>query len=157
MYFKGEPLYPFGYGLSYTTFAYSRFRTSPNSLSAGGSINASVDVKNTGTRAGEEVVQMYVSYPSSSVGRPIRELKGFKRVALQPGQTKTVTIELKAAQLAYWDSTRKAFMIEGGKTAGSIISGSRQTKAVPEKGRVKIMIGSSSADIKLTRLIEARD
>lgn len=157
LYFKGEPLYPFGYGLSYTTFAYSRMRTSPNSLSAGGSITASVDVKNTGTRTGEEVVQMYVRYPSSSVQRPIRELKGFKRMALQPGQTKTVTIELKASQLAYWDSTRKAFMIEGGRTPGSIISSSKQSKAVPEKGRVEIMIGSSSADIKLTRRIDVRD
>src|SRR5260221_14002698 len=70
MYFKGQPLYPFGYGLSYTAFAYSRLRTSPDSLSVRGSISASVDVKNTGTRAGEEVVQLYVSYPSSSVQRP---------------------------------------------------------------------------------------
>jgi beta-glucosidase len=157
MYFKGEPLYPFGYGLSYTTFAYSRLRTSSSFLSAGGSINVSVDLKNTGTRAGEEVVQLYVRYPSSSVQRPIRELKGFKRIALRPGQTKTVPIELKASQLAYWDSTRKAFVVEGGKTTRSIISGSKQTNAAPERVRVEIMIGSSSADIKLTRLIAVRD
>src|SRR4030095_326065 len=98
MYFKGDPLYPFGYGLSYTTFAYSRLRTSANSVSAKGSISVSVDVKNTGNRRGEEVVQMYIRYPNSSVRRPMKELKGFKRVALQPGQTKTVTIELKASQ-----------------------------------------------------------
>lgn len=157
MYFKGQPLYPFGYGLSYTTFAYSSFRTSSKSLSVRGSIDARVDVKNTGTRAGEEVVQMYVSYPSSSVRRSLRELKGFKRVGLQPGQTKTVTMELRASQLAYWDSTRKAFMIERGKRTGSLISSLRQTKSKREKGRVEIMIGSSSANIKLTRLIEVRD
>jgi beta-glucosidase len=157
MYFKGEPLYPFGYGLSYTTFAYSKLRMSANSLSTKGSISVSVDVKNTGPRTGEEVVQMYISYPNSSVRRPIRELKGFKRVALQPGQTKTVTIELKASQLAYWDSTRKTFVIEGDKTTGNIISGSKQTKAVPDKSSVEIMVGSSSADIKLTRLMEVRN
>jgi beta-glucosidase len=157
MYFKGEPLYPFGYGLSYTTFAYSKLRMSSNSLSTKGSISVSVDVKNTGARAGEEVVQMYVSYPNSSVPRPTKELKGFKRVALQPGQTKRVTIELKASQLAYWDSSRKTFVIEGDKITGNMISGSRQTKAVPDKSSVEIMVGSSSSDIKLTRLIEVRN
>lgn len=157
MYFKGEPLYPFGYGLSYTTFAYSKLRTSSNSLSTKGSISVSVDVKNTGARAGEEVVQMYVSYPSSSVRRPIRELKGFKRVALQPGQTKTATIELKASQLAYWDSSRKAFVIEGSQINGSKVSGSKQNKAAPGKRTIEVLVGSSSADIKLTKLIEVKD
>ena len=157
MYFKGQPLYPFGYGLSYTTFAFSRLRTTANSLSAKGSMSVSVDVKNTGTRTGEEVIQMYVRYPSSSVRRPIRELKGFKRVALQPGQTKTVTLELIASQLAYWDTARRTFVVEGDSTAGNIVSGSKQTKALPDKNTVEIMVGSSSADIKLTKVIEVRD
>jgi len=157
MYFKGEPLYPFGHGLSYTTFAYSKLRTSKGFLSAGGSIKVTVNVKNTGTRAGEEVVQMYVSYPGSAVQRPIRELKGFKRVALQAGQTKPVTIELEASQLAYWDSTRQAFVIEGSRIPGSNISGSKQSKAASEKSRIEIMMGSSSGDIKLTSSIDVRD
>ena len=157
MYFKGQPLYPFGYGLSYTTFTYSSLRTSSNFLSAGGSINVSFDVKNAGTRAGEEVAQLYVSYPSSSVRRPIKELKAFRRVALGPGQTKTVTIELKASQLAYWDSNRKSFIVEGGIIARGSSSASKQTKAATEKARVEITIGSSSADIKLNRLIEVRE
>ena len=157
MYFKGEPLYPFGYGMSYTTFAYSGLRTSSNSLSGTRSISVSVDVKNTGTRAGEEVVQMYIRYPNSSVRRPTKELKGFKRVALQPGQTKTVRIELKASQLAYWDSARKGFVIEGDSTSGNTVPGSNQSKAMPDKNSVEIMIGSSSTDIKLTRLIDVRN
>jgi beta-glucosidase len=157
MYFKGEPLFTFGYGMSYTTFAYSRLRTSSNSLSGTRSISVSVDVKNTGTRAGEEVVQMYIRYPNSSVRRPRKELKGFKRVALQPGQTKTVRIELKASQLAYWDSARKGFVIEGDSTSGNTVSGSNQSRAMPDKNSVEIMIGSSSTDIKLTRLIDVRN
>jgi beta-glucosidase len=86
----------------------------------------------------------------------MRELKGFRRVALEPGQTKTVTIELKASQLAYWDSTRKAFVIEGAKIPGSNISGAKQTTATSKKS-IEIMIGSSSADIKLTKVIEVRN
>jgi beta-glucosidase len=89
MYFKGEPLYPFGYGLSYTSFAYSSLRTSGASLPCDGSISVSFDVKNTGSRAGEEVFQMYVTHLQSSVARPLKELKGFSRVMLSPGQKKT--------------------------------------------------------------------
>ena len=80
MYFKGEPLYPFGFGLSYTTFEYSNLKTSAPSLSAKGSIDISVDVKNTGARAGDEVVQLYVKHVGSAVERPNKELRGFKRV-----------------------------------------------------------------------------
>jgi beta-glucosidase len=158
MYFKGDPLYHFGYGLSYTTFAYSRLRTSANSISAKGSIGVSVDVKNTGTRGGDEVVQMYIRYPGSLVRRPIKELKGFKRVSLQPGETKSVTLELNALQLAYWDSTRKAFVIEGAANNSlTASSSSMKTRAVVEKSRVEISVGSSSSDIKLAKVIEVRD
>src|SRR5262249_39919525 len=79
LYFRGEPLYPFGYGLSYTTFEYSSLRTSSPSLSVRGSINVSINVKNTGTRLGEEVVQLYVKHLTTSVERPIKELVGFAR------------------------------------------------------------------------------
>jgi beta-glucosidase len=132
-YFKGEPLYPFGYGLSYTNFAYSKLRTSTASLRGGGSVRVSVEVRNTGSRAGEEVVQLYVKHLNSSVSRPNQELQGFKRVALRPGETKTVTLEVKAEQLAYWNVSRHEFVIE--------------------KGAVQLMIGSSSADIRLQKTI----
>jgi beta-glucosidase len=133
MYFKGEPLYPFGYGLSYTSFSYSNLRTSAGSLPAMGSILVKVDLKNTGSRAGEEVVQLYVKHLASSVQRPIQELKAFTRLALRPGETRTVTLELKGEQLAYWDVSRHKFVVE------------------PRS--IQIMIGSSSANIKLKKLV----
>jgi beta-glucosidase len=133
MYFKGEPLYPFGYGLSYTSFSYSNLRTSARSLPASGSILVKVDLKNTGSRAGEEVVQLYVKHQASSVQRPTQELKAFRRLALRPGEIRTVTLELKGEQLAYWDVSHRKFVVE--------------------PGSIEIMIGSSSADIKLKKLL----
>ncbi|MFA5046991.1 MAG: glycoside hydrolase family 3 C-terminal domain-containing protein [Paludibacter sp.] len=130
-YFKGTPLYPFGFGLSYTTFEYSGLKTSKPTLSD--SILVSVNLKNTGKRDGDEVLQLYVSYPDSKVERPIRQLKGFKRVFIPAGESKTVEIALKAIDLAYWNVEKHAFTIE--------------------KGKVKLMIGSSSADIKLAKEI----
>lgn len=131
MYFKGAPLYPFGYGLSYTTFAYTNLRTSSRTIPVEGSVNVTFDLKNTGARAGEEVVQLYVTHLNSSVERPSKELKGFARVALQPGETKRVTLKLDAKQLAYWDVKSKRFVVE------------------PDK--VLLMIGGSSADVRLKR------
>jgi beta-glucosidase len=133
MYFKGEPLYPFGFGLSYTTFAYSNLRTSAGKLGAKGTVTVSVDVKNTGKRAGEEVVQMYVAHEGSAVARPAKELKGFQRVALKPGELKTVTMTLGADQVAYWDAASKAWVVE--------------------KDSVKVMVGGSSASLPLSRTI----
>ena len=80
MYFKGEPLYPFGFGLSYTSFQYSNVWLSSTKLAASGSLTVSVDVRNTGKRAGDDVVQIYVQHPHSTVERPLKELKGFQRV-----------------------------------------------------------------------------
>lgn len=157
MYFKGEPLYPFGYGLSYTTFAYSGLRTSSPAISVRGSINVSLNVKNTGTRAGEEVVQMYVKHLEPTVERPIKELTGFARVALSPGQTKTITMTLKAMQLAYWDSTRKSFLIPGGRVNLSAGAGSKENARGLDHAKIQIMIGGSSADIKLTRTMHVMD
>jgi beta-glucosidase len=134
MYFKGEPLYPFGYGLSYTTFAYSNLRTSAASLSAKGAVDVSVDVKNTGKLAGDEVVQLYVKHIGSSVERPIKELRGFARVMIPAGETKTVTINLPASRLAYWNAAQKAMTVENDK--------------------VQLMVGASSADTKLDKTIE---
>jgi beta-glucosidase len=137
MYFKGEPLYPFGYGLSYTTFKYSSLKTTAPSLPKDGSITVSVDVENTGNRAGEEVVQLYVKHLNSAVERPIRELRGFKRVALQPGERKTVELVLLAKSLAYWDETKRAFVVEAGK--------------------IELQAGSSSADIHLKKTVNVTD
>ena len=131
MYFKGEPLYPFGYGLSYTTFKYSNLRTSSDAIPENGEIVVSVDIQNTGSCSGDEVVQMYVKHLDSKVERPIKELKGFKRITLQPNETETVQIPLKADSLAYWNVDTHRFVVENDK--------------------VKIMVGSSSADIKFEK------
>jgi beta-glucosidase len=133
MYFKGEPLYPFGYGLSYTTFKYAKLRTSGPGLKRDGQITVSVDVSNTGARDGDEVVQLYVKHLGSKVERPGKELRGFQRVHLARGETKTVEIPLKAQALAYWNEAKGGFEVE----------------AEP----IGIMVGSSSADVKLERRI----
>jgi beta-glucosidase len=133
MYFKGEPLYPFGYGLSYTAFKYSNLKLSDARLPTNGNITASVNVKNTGGQAGDEVVQLYVSHLNSKVERAKKELKGFKRITLRPNETKTVTFSMKAEDLAYWDE--------------------KQNKWVVETDQVKFMVGASSADIKLVKTI----
>jgi len=130
-YFKGKPLYPFGFGLSYTSVEYSDLKTSKPTLSD--SILVSVNVRNIGKRDGDEVVQFYVSYPGSKVERPMKQLKGFKRVFIPAGESKTVEIPLKAEDLAYWNVEKHAFIVE--------------------KGTVKLMVGSSSADIKLTKIL----
>lgn len=133
MYFRQKPLYPFGYGLSYSTFAYSNLRTTSEQLNRNGEIMVSVDIRNTGALAGDEVVQMYVAHMNSKVERPLEELKGFQRVALQPGETKTVTLPLKAAAMSYWDSAQGAYEVE------------------PDQ--IDIRVGSSSSDIKLHQTV----
>jgi beta-glucosidase len=132
MYSKAEPLYPFGFGLSYTTFGYSRLRTSASKLTADGNITVSVNVKNTGKRAGEEVVQLYVKHLDSKVERPAKELRGFQRVALKAGETKTVQLPLPAKSLAYWDTTKQAYVVEPDNVeisvGGSSVDGKLKTK-----------------------------
>lgn len=127
-YMTQAPLYPFGYGLSYTRFEYAQLRLSAPAIPADGQISLSVEVKNCGERAGDEVVQLYVSYPDSRVARPVKELQGFRRVSLSPGESKTITFTLEASQLAYYG--------EGG--------------FVIESGTVQAMVGSSSQDIRLS-------
>jgi beta-glucosidase len=134
MYFKGDPLYAFGYGLSYTTFDYGNLRTSADRIPADGTIAVSVDVTNTGNRAGDEVVQLYVKHPGSAVERPKKALKGFRRVTIAPKETVTVEIPLPASRLAYWNEDRGRFDIE--------------------KGRVTIQIGRASNDIPLETTVE---
>lgn len=99
------PLYPFGFGLSYTTFSITNLKVSAGQVKVGASVTVSADVTNTGSVAGDEVVQLYIHQKFGTDSRPLRELKGFERVPLQPGETKTVSFELGADQLKYWSSS----------------------------------------------------
>lgn len=133
MYLKSAPLFPFGFGLSYTTFKYANLRTDASSLKTGGQITCTVDVTNTGSRDGEEVVQLYVRHLGSKVERPIKELKGFERVSIAKGATRQVSFKLNASDLAYWNESQNGWTVE----------------AEP----VEIQAGSSSADIRATKTI----
>jgi beta-glucosidase len=109
-----HPLYPFGYGLSYTTFKFSRLQA-PASAAPGSTVSVGFDVTNTGNVAGAEVAQLYVSDPSAQVDRPERELKGFAKVRLAPGETRHVTLTLDARAFSYWDAPAHKWIIDPGK------------------------------------------
>jgi beta-glucosidase len=109
-----DPLFVFGHGLSYTTFEVSNLQLSASSISRNGSLKASVDVKNTGGRAGDEVVQVYLHDPVASISQPIRRLRGFERVTLDPGQTRTVTFTLNRSDFGFYDN-RGRFVVEPGR------------------------------------------
>ncbi|HTS76957.1 MAG TPA: glycoside hydrolase family 3 C-terminal domain-containing protein, partial [Bryobacteraceae bacterium] len=129
------PEYPFGYGLSYTTFRYSATRLSAASLGSSGSLSASAEVTNAGARDADEVVQLYVSGPKGgSVARPVRELKGFRRVHLKSGQTKTVEFTLRRIDLAYYND-RMQFSAESGGYRAWIAPDS--TRGTPAEFAVK--------------------
>jgi beta-glucosidase len=126
-------LYPFGYGLSYTTFAYNNLNLSSPSAASGDTIAICLDVINTGNRTGDEVVQLYVKDIEASVNRPIKELIGFQRVNLQPGEKKTITFEVAINQLGFYNHD-KDFVVE--------------------PGMIEIMVGASSEDLPLKAKIE---
>jgi len=105
------PLYPFGYGLSYTTFEFSNLRVSQPQVKVRDSVTVTVDVANTGSMVGDEVVQLYIHQKWGTDTRPMRELKGFERITLQPEETKTVTFQLGPDELGYW-STNAAGWIQ---------------------------------------------
>lgn len=107
-----SPLYPFGHGLSYTTFSFSNLRVSKPELKVGESTEVLVDVENTGRRTGDEVAQLYIHQRYGSSSRPVRELKGFERVTLAPGQKKTVRFTLGKPELTYWSGAAKAWVQE---------------------------------------------
>lgn len=134
--FGFEPQYPFGHGLSYTDFDYTHLQLSSDQLGPDDVLTVAVDVTNTGSRPGDEVVQMYVKHLDSAVARPPQALKGFRRLHLQPGETRTVLLGLAAADLAYWDATSGRFVVEGGK--------------------VQIRVGRSSSDLRLAATIEVK-
>jgi beta-glucosidase len=103
-FFTGEPLYPFGFGLSYTSFSIDNLMISPAQVKGGEVVNVTAEVSNTGKVAGDEVVQLYIHQKSGSDSRPVRELKGFERVTLQPGEAKTVSFQLGPDELGYWST-----------------------------------------------------
>jgi beta-glucosidase len=111
-YFGGKPLYPFGYGLSYTTFSYSGLKVPPNPVKAGDPVTAEVTVTNTGKVAGDEVAQLYISFPDVK-GAPIRALRGFQRVHLDPGKSQTVHFELKGRDLGMVTEAGEPIIAEG--------------------------------------------
>jgi beta-glucosidase len=125
------PLYPFGFGLSYTRFSFKNVRLAKKKICLGESTRVFVDVKNTGKRAGAEVVQMYVRDLVSSVTRPVKELKSFQKISLSPGETKTVALEITPKLLAFYDIN---------------------LKYVVEPGDFEIMIGNSSRDGDLQKV-----
>ncbi|MGA2849523.1 MAG: glycoside hydrolase family 3 C-terminal domain-containing protein [Terracidiphilus sp.] len=112
LYSKDKPLYAFGYGLSYTNFAYEGLKLSSPKVAADGSVQVTVKVKNTGKRASDEVVQLYVQHLGSAVQRPLEELKGFERVRIEAGAERDVTLELKPQDLAYWDVAGHVWRVE---------------------------------------------
>lgn len=130
LYFRGKPLYAFGYGLSYTTFAYSNLTVKQEN----GEVIATVNVQNTGALDGDEVVQLYMSLPGSLRVRPIHALKAFKRVHIQAGETVTVTLNFKIDDLAVWCNGRKIYTVESGV--------------------YKMEVGAASDDIRLTADVE---
>jgi beta-glucosidase len=132
--FTGTPLYPFGHGLSYTSFAYGNLRTSVERVAASGTIDVSVDVRNSGSVAGDEVVQLYVSHPASAIPRAIKDLRGYRRVSLKPGERRTVRFAVPASSLAYWDEGRHRWIVE--------------------TAPVKLQAGASSADIRAEHTIQ---
>jgi len=121
-----RPLFPFGYGLSYTQFKIANLRLSAQRMPLNGKLTVSVDIENTGKRAGDEVVQLYIRDTSASVTRPVKELKGFQRVTLQPGEKKRVKFVLTAEQLGFWN---------------------RQMRFTVEPGEIKVMVGANSEDL----------
>ena len=126
------PLYAFGYGLSYTTFKVGNVRLEKKKIKLDGSTRVLAEVTNTGTRPGSEVVQMYIRDLVSSVTRPIKELKGFEKVALAPGETKTVALTITPDSLAFFDV---------------------RMKYVVEPGEFEIMVGTSSRDTDLQKVV----
>ena len=134
-YFRGEPLYPFGHGLSYTTFAYDNLRLNRAAISTGEPLTVTVDVRNTGQRAGDEVAQLYLSYPDTSPRNPIHQLRGFQRVSLAPGETKTVSFTLAPKDLALVNDAGQP-VVEAGEYRVSV--GGRQPNSADQGDSVAV-------------------
>lgn len=135
LYHDKKPLYPFGYGLSYTTFDYANLQLSANTFAKGNVVMVNVDVKNTGQVDGDEIVQVY-AHCHSRISRPQKQLVGFQRVSLKAGETKTVSIPVRHQQLAYFNEKHDAFEVEAGK--------------------VDIHVAASAEDVRLTATVRAK-
>jgi beta-glucosidase len=132
-YFNGVPLYPFGFGLSYTKFKYSKLDVNNESVKVTDTIKVSFDVRNAGARDGDEVVQLYVKDLTSKEPQPIKSLKGFKRVHIKKGKFQTVEISLPIESLRYFNEKKNDYIVEPGK--------------------YELQVGSSSSDIKLRTIV----
>jgi len=130
MYNTHEPVFPFGYGLTYTSFEYQKVKPDQTGIKDGETVNITVSIKNTGNYDSDEVVQLYASFPDSKAERPVKALKGFKRVFIPKGKTEEIVIPVKAEDLKYWDTDKHKFMLE--------------------KGQINFFVGPSSAEPKLT-------
>jgi beta-glucosidase len=124
-----DPLFPFGFGLSYTEFEYSALKISSPEINEDDDLNISVDIKNVGMMEGKEVIQLYIRDEISSLVRPVKELKGFKKVNLKPGEKKTIDFKINKQHLSFYDPVKK--------------------KWIAEPGVFIIKVGSSSRDIHL--------
>ena len=109
---SNAPTYPFGHGLSYTSFSYANLKVDQPRIGQGGSVTVSVDLRNTGARAGDEVAQLYIHQRSGTAARPVRELKGFQRVTLKPGEVQTLQFRLGPNELRYWNAAKRDWMID---------------------------------------------
>ena len=127
---SNKPLYPFGYGLSYTTFKYGPLTLSSESMDENGSLKASVTIENTGTRYGVEVVQLYIHDLVSTSTRPVKELKDYRRVALEPGESKTIVFTITPDKLKYYDSN---------------------LNYVAEPGDFEVMVGPDSQNVQVRK------
>ncbi len=136
MYSTKTPLYPFGFGLSYSSFEYSGLKLSKPLITNPGSLTVSVNVKNTGNYDGDEVVQLYIKNNASKPGLPIRALRGFKRVTLKKGESKVIQIPLKSEDLRYFDEVKNCFVVDA--------------------GTYEVQIGASSEDIRLKTLLTVK-
>jgi beta-glucosidase len=136
MYFKNVPLFPFGYGLTYTNFKYSGLKTDKKTISKNEVVNISFTLQNTSNFDSDEVAQLYAAFPDSKVERPAKALKGFRRIPVRKGESVNVTIPVKASDLTYWDAASKSWTLEPGK--------------------IELSVGSSSSDIRLKGAITAK-
>ncbi|MCU7499761.1 MAG: T9SS type A sorting domain-containing protein [Ignavibacteria bacterium] len=141
------PLFPFGYGLSYTTFGYSNLVISPANPSYGEPVTVSLDVTNTGQRAGDEVPQLYLSRTQSAVEMPVKQLRGFKRITLEPGEKKTVTFTITNDELYYYNEADSSFTVEPG-TFNVMAGGSSDN--LPLKGSFQMQSGVKKPDFVIT-------
>jgi beta-glucosidase len=123
------PLFPFGYGLSYTTFAYDNLRLSSTEIGPDDQMTVDVDITNRGQRAGQEIVQLYVHDSAARLSRPEKELKGFAKIALEPGETVPVSLTIDRSALAYWDDSEHAWLAEAGEFEALIGSSSQDIRA----------------------------